>query len=48
MFTILDEEGEYTREYDRFVKGVSYAPDNTLPTFKEAIEKVNLLADHML
>ncbi len=48
VLNILDEEKEYIDEYDRFVKGMSYAPDNTLPSFRQAMEKLRKLINTVL
>ncbi|SFE09903.1 hypothetical protein SAMN05518672_104473 [Chitinophaga sp. CF118] len=45
---ILSNEQEYLGEYDRFVKGMSYAPDSVVPTFKQALEKLRLVINHIL
>ena len=43
VLKILNEDKEYIDEYDRFVKGMSYAPDNALPSFEQAMEKLRKL-----
>ena len=48
VLNILDEEKEYIDEYDRFVKGMSYAPDNTLPSFQQAMEKLRKLINTVI
>jgi len=48
VLEILSNEQEYPGEYDRFVKGMSYAPDNVVPSFKEALEKLCLIINHIL
>jgi len=45
---ILSHEKEYLGEYDRFVKGMSYAPDSVVPSFAEALEKLRLVIKHIL
>ncbi|MBW4642848.1 MAG: nucleotidyl transferase AbiEii/AbiGii toxin family protein [Goleter apudmare HA4340-LM2] len=37
MLTQLENDADYTVEYDRFVRGVSYAPEGVTPSFNEAI-----------
>ncbi len=48
VFNILVEDKEYIQEYNRFVKGMSYAPDNTLPSFEQAMEKLRKLINTIL
>jgi hypothetical protein len=45
---ILSNEQEYLGEYDRFVKGMSYAPDSVVPSFAQALEKLRLVIKHIL
>jgi predicted nucleotidyltransferase component of viral defense system len=40
MLYILVQDAEYRKEYDQFVKGVSYAPEGTEPDFDTALEAV--------
>lgn len=40
MMQILNDDKEYAAEYDRFVKGVSYAPENETPRFSTAMQIV--------
>lgn len=48
MFTIIDQDKEYPKEYDRFVKTMSYAPYNKhIPTFQTAIQLMQKLADRV-
>ena len=44
---ILETDGEYLREYNRFVQGMSYAP-NKAPSFREAMIKLKELTNHIL
>ncbi|MDE1152211.1 MAG: nucleotidyl transferase AbiEii/AbiGii toxin family protein [Micavibrio sp.] len=43
MLKILSEDAEYPPEYDLFVKGVSYAVAEKIPTYASAIEAVRVL-----
>ena len=43
MLDILVMDREYAQEYDRFVKGVSYATEGNVPDFAKAIEAIRLL-----
>lgn len=43
MLAILTQDAEYRKEYDQFVKGVSYAQDGTEPDFNTAMEAVKRL-----
>ncbi len=44
MLTILEtDKEEYAREYDRFVKGVSYAAEGEVPDFTTAVKAVHAL-----
>jgi len=45
---IIEQEKEYSNEYDRFVKGMSYAATGSVPSFGEAVAKVRLLIEHVL
>ncbi|GAA3938966.1 hypothetical protein GO495_10920 [Chitinophaga oryziterrae] len=44
---MLNNEREYLGEYDRFVKGMSYAPDSVATSFAEALEKLRLVIKHI-
>jgi hypothetical protein len=44
---ILEADGEYLREYNRFVQGMSYSP-NKAPSFREAMIKLKELTNHIL
>lgn len=48
MMEIIEREKEYVDEYDRFVKGMSYAAGAKVPSFAEALAKVKLLIRHVL
>ncbi|MCB1562706.1 MAG: nucleotidyl transferase AbiEii/AbiGii toxin family protein [Alphaproteobacteria bacterium] len=48
MFEILDTDQEYRREYERFVKGVSYAPEGDVPGYDAALDAVRLLAKSVM
>ena len=43
VLNILDTDPEYPKEYERFVNSMSYAQDETVPTYKQALEKVRLI-----
>ncbi len=44
MFDVLETDDEYQREYERFVKGVSYAPEENIPSYEQALDAVRALA----
>ncbi len=48
MLDTLTQDAEYRREYDQFVKGVSYAPEGAEPNFDEAMEALIQLAEIVL
>lgn len=48
MMKILEEEKEYVQEYDRFVRGMSYAPDNNLLSFQQTMEKLRILVNAII
>lgn len=41
------EAEEYSIEYKRFVQAMSYATDAEIPSFADAMEKFNVLAEHV-
>ncbi|MEW6737360.1 MAG: nucleotidyl transferase AbiEii/AbiGii toxin family protein [Acidobacteriota bacterium] len=43
ILQVLESDREYIKEYDRFVKGLSYATEGNTPDFAEAIEAVRAL-----
>jgi hypothetical protein len=43
MLSILTQDAEYRKEYDQFVKSVSYAPWSAKPDFDTALEAVRRL-----
>lgn len=45
MFNVLEKDDEYQREYEQFVKGVSYAPEENIPSYEQALDAVRALAD---
>ena len=47
MLNILDNDAEYIKEYDYFVKGVSYAPQELILDFKTAVKAVRKLAEYV-
>jgi hypothetical protein len=48
MFEILDTDQEYRREYEKFVKGVSYAPEGDVPGYDAALDAVRILAKSVI
>ncbi|HTI12801.1 MAG TPA: nucleotidyl transferase AbiEii/AbiGii toxin family protein [Puia sp.] len=48
MLGILNRESEYEKEYERFVMGMSYGPDGSVPSFKIAVEKIQIMITHIL
>lgn len=48
MLAILTQDAEYRREYDQFVKGVSYAPEGAEPDYDSAMETVERLLQLVL
>ena len=47
MRRIVATDGAYAVEYSTFVQGMSYAAEKPVPTFEEAMEKVNQLTDRL-
>jgi Nucleotidyl transferase AbiEii toxin, Type IV TA system len=45
MIGILETDAEYPKEYRRFVNAMSYAENDTIPTFQKAVESVRLLIE---
>ncbi len=45
MMGILETDVEHPKEYRRFVNAMSYADNDTIPTFQKAVESVRLLID---
>jgi len=45
MFSILADDMEYPKEYERFVQGTSYAPEGSVLDFKAAVETVKQLVE---
>jgi hypothetical protein len=45
MLQVLESDAEYAQEYDKFVRGVSYAIEGNTPDFAEAIEAVRILVN---
>ena len=41
----LDNDKEYAKEYDLFVKGVSYASENDVPNFEATLRAVHKLIE---
>jgi len=48
LLSILGSEKEYEKEYERFVMGMSYGPDGSVPSFHNAVEKIRATIDHIL
>ena len=48
MMEILKGEKEYVQEYDRFVRGMSYAPNHNLLSFQQAMGKLRILVNAIL
>ncbi len=48
LFKVIDNDAEYMNEYSRFVKNVSYAPQELIPDFLAALMAVRRLADFAL
>lgn len=48
MFGILDNDSEYAKEYNRFVKNVSYAPQELAPDFGTALTAVRRLTNYIV
>ncbi|GAA4315738.1 nucleotidyl transferase AbiEii/AbiGii toxin family protein [Compostibacter hankyongensis] len=48
VLNILHEDKEYPEEYDRFVKGMSYAPNASIASFPEAVEALQKLIHYIL
>jgi hypothetical protein len=46
LMDILVSDTEYETEYIRFVQGMSYA-SGSVPTYEQAMEKLNALIDHL-
>ena len=40
VLNIIDTDSEYPKEYERFVNAMSYANNNSVPTFKIALDSV--------
>jgi predicted nucleotidyltransferase component of viral defense system len=48
VMNIISLDTEYVREYDRFVNAMSYANNDTIPTFKIALQNVGELVDKVI
>jgi predicted nucleotidyltransferase component of viral defense system len=48
VLSVIDSDSEYAEEYYRFVKGVSYAPQELIPDFHTAIAAVRRITSHIL
>jgi hypothetical protein len=45
VLNIISTDLEYSKEYERFVNAMSYANNDSVPTFKMALESVEELVD---
>ncbi len=48
MFDILEKDVEYHREYNRFIKGMSYAITDSLLDYKSAVQSVKEMAQKVI
>jgi predicted nucleotidyltransferase component of viral defense system len=48
VLNIINSDTEYLREYDRFVNAMSYANNDTIPTFKTALKYVEELVNKVI
>jgi predicted nucleotidyltransferase component of viral defense system len=48
VMNIISSDIEYVKEYDRFVNAMSYANNETIPTFKIALKHVGELVDKVI
>jgi predicted nucleotidyltransferase component of viral defense system len=48
VMNIISLDTEYVKEYDRFVNAMSYANNDTIPTFKIALQNVGELVDKVI
>lgn len=48
VMNIISSDTEYVKEYDRFVNAMSYANNDTIPTFKIALQNVGELVDKVI
>jgi hypothetical protein len=48
MMQILNTDQEYGKEYQRFVMGMSYATDGSVPSFPDAISKLQAMIDGII
>ncbi len=48
MLAVLESDPQYVKEYDRFVKGVSYAKEGETPDFAQALQAVRRLAETVI
>lgn len=48
MLDVLENDPQYDKEYDRFVKGVSYAKAGETPDFAQALRAVRRLVERVL
>jgi len=45
MLSIFDTDSKYPREYDQFVKGVSYSAEDATPDFRTAVAAIKVLIE---
>lgn len=48
LLATLNSDTEYSREYDQFVKGVSYSTEDATPSFKAAVEAIKTLVNKIV
>ena len=48
VMELIEKDKEYKGEYDRFVKGMSYANTKDMPTYDNALNSVRLLMEQVL
>ena len=48
MLDVLESDLQYGKEYDRFVKGVSYAKEGETPDFAQTLQSVRELVEIVL
>lgn len=45
---IMETDPEYSQEYDKFVRAMSYFDNKAVPSYDMAIQKMKLLASHVV
>ena len=48
VIDLIKQDKEYPREYDRFVKSMSYANIEKMQSFEESLSSVESLMNHVL